>query len=466
MAQIIIEQTRRDAVVNARSEKEGESTERFTTVGFEWDIAKTNQDSQEHSNILQGLNHVEIAESSTRRNELPYLLKTDAGNVLEFVTPPFYLRVSEEWLLPATTELTEIIAATRDALDTIVREGMTLQALMKHTGWSAFGVDRWERHNLFEDITWRNWSPLAKKKTDVQNALRLENAVGNITLAKVTLGGNPQINLATDAETLAKVESFAKSRIRGQQIWRDFENDRRNINARVENHIPRGLEAEQKRRIQLFTDRLVRVMAQQRAVLYIAALAKYQQKGWESGLSKNETKRRQRFSDGASFVKDASNVWLKTDLFSYGFGLLLWEDWPIIDQMLAKIIKSIDDTASESVFVLWNNENWEAKELNRHLVERAIGLLTALKSKIHLLKETEKERYQSAALELIRATAQERTPFGAHNPNILGVRQDTFINPATTAALSEKLKLGKQLYVIEIRKSVTFLEWLKSNGIE
>ena len=64
---------------------------------------------------------------------------------------------------------------------------------------------------------------------------------------------------------------------------------------------------------------------------------------------------------------------------------------------------------------------------------------------------------------VLKEVAGQHRAYNEHNPKVLGVRQDTFINADVMRALSGRLNFNKMLFVMEVREGGQFLEWLKKD---
>lgn|GEM_PF-3641662 len=84
---------------------------------------------------------------------------------------------------------------------------------------------------------------------------------------------------------------------------------------------------------------------------YIEALGAAQKKGWAGG-SVSEAEMTP-LANAASYVKDTLNVWLKTDLISFGLGFLQRGDWPVVAGMLGRCGGSAGLSISASSSTSW-----------------------------------------------------------------------------------------------------------------
>lgn len=460
MPEVMAEQHKREAEVKKPEYRKEKGTGKYTTVGFEWDIAVTAEHSSEAPNLLQGLSHVELAESDFALNGLHYILETDAGNVLELVTPPFFLRTrGGPQLLPTTEELSEIMGATREALLGIVESGQTLETLMGEKGWaSQFEINDWEMKAL--EPSWRNWSTRAQPGAAITSGLN-EASVKDITISEVTLGKErlPQINIATDVATFERVQDPEEARVDDSAIKGIVEESMRTMRPRIVKMF-RDVDEGAPKRLGSFIEQLLRVLAQQHVVPYIGILADQARLGW-SGQPTNKNIM-DRAGGAASYAKDITNVWLKTDLLSFGAATVKREDWAVVADALETLHAALPNSRKMPI----GDTNAGATKVTD---EQVRGHMTAfakqLSDQANRLKATatKQKDYEEALQEIFDEVAGELPDYGEHNPKVLGVRQDTFISPATMRKLSAKLNLQKMLFVMEVRNTKPFLDWLKKD---
>ena len=417
----------------------------LTTVGFEWDVAETAEHTEENPNVLQGLTHVELAESDLKWNGLHYLLETDAGNVLEFVSPPFYLKTQGEGSsLPDPADLNDIIVSTRAALAGLVAKDETLDQLMAKS-WAAFVIAAWGKKDLGTSVTWRNWHPRAQSKENIEAGLP---AWGSVRIAKVTTSQQPQINIAATSSDYREAQKSGGSRLGAKDtIVSRVTKLTATINQNVASGVRNSLkEDEAGTRVKALLDRVVEVLAQQFVIADIKGLADLQKRGYDSGEDVGNAMRKA--SGAPSYIKDTGVVWLKTDLFSYALGVLKMDDWALLAEekgVLGKMLNKLTpgklgkdvDTAPMTA-VLQN--------LQRHANA--------------LARMGEKGKKGKYIQEQFLAIGKGLPGFNEHNPEIIGVRQDTFIKPMIMNELSRRLGFKSLLAVMEIRNTDEFLKWL------
>ena len=440
MHDVMNEQRRRETVLG-RSELES-----YTTVGFEWDIAKTAEHSDDTPNILQGLTHLELAASSVNWNGLPYVLETDAGNTLEFVTPPFFIHTRGPGsTLPDPGDLDDVIGSTREALTPIVQADETLGALMENAGWAGFEIGNWGEQDLA--VSWRNWSPRAQDKGTIAQHLPNWRAV---RIAAVTVAADPQINIAATARDYDAMRNGGESRFGGKKedvLVSEFNRLSTVFQTMVSNHaikkVMPDIDRDQADRFRIAMAQLAAVLAQQSAIPSIRRTAELQKAAYDHG---QPVVAFDKAAGPASYVKDNEMVWLKTDLFTFFSSVLVSDDWGPMHLVLVEIEKKLpkaDIGGKIDRLPLIN----VVKSLAKHAESMAANRDTVARG-----------NYIRDQFEAIGKSLPE---FNDHRDAILGVRQDTFLKPLTMVKLSKKLGMKKLLSVVEVRNTAKFLEWLK-----
>ena len=462
MGEVMDEQKQRHFIVSDKSYGKEKNAGIFTTVGFEWDIAKLKDDDSSNPNILEGLSHVELAESDFEWNALPYFLETDAGNVLEFVTPPFYVRTRGPGsTLPISSDLLEIINATRQALGEIVQADLPLGKLIV-SDWRKFNIGGWVPRDLSKEISSKNWSWRAKDGDTIDTALGspsdLTGPTGNIEIEKSMVDQSPQINIAVDAETFEYVQA-PESRLgsKDENVLL-FNNILKKIDRFLFGPFDSAIaEADGgKGNVRRFFGRFAQVLAQQAAVQATLDTAKLQETGF--GGDEISTKEMKAASGKSSFIKDIYNVWLKTDLLTFGFGMSS-KEWLAIHDIVTSIYgKQFKRFKLKSSRTPSQDEGGEEVEALMAGVFKKLLSVTSVMAKAY---ETKKGSGLRSVLgtELTKI-GDTKVGFNEHNPNILGVRQDTFIKPTTMWELSKRLNFSSMLHVMETRNSDHFMEWL------
>jgi hypothetical protein len=457
MRAVMIDQHAREKKVNAKSQ------ERYTTVGFEWDIAQLTEHSQLTPNVLQGLTHVELAESTQKWNGLPYFLETDAGNVLEFITPPFYVKTAgPETTLPDITDLNDIIDSTRESLAGVATPSHTLRTVIVADEWNRFALGAWTPNQL--KVDWHNWSPRAQTQQGIQQGL---GAWHDITVAQSTLGKGPQINIAVRPIDYASAQASGESRLGKKD---DYVEEVLRIEKKLRDYVVnRAMKAQfkdeaQSGRIRLVVDQAVRVMAQQPIVPLIQELAEQQRHGYAGQDVANAFAR---VSGAPSYIKDTGVVWLKTDLFSYAASVLKGgeDDWAVLAGS-----KGLLETMKRDLQKTELGKSGVAKKspIDKAPMSTVLVRLQASATELANVEGVDEKSRGSNRnayiLDLLRKIGAERPAFNEHADTILGVRQDTFINPITMVKLSQRLQLGGMLSVMEVRNTNQFLSWLGSEG--
>jgi hypothetical protein len=180
--------------------------DKYTTVGFEHEFAQMNDGR------LQGVSHVEIAESKEKMpyTGLPFVLETDAQNALELVTPPFLLKTLEGRPLPLPDEVEEIDDLFRKWLGDLAEKKPKLGDLVKlmKTDGINFGLKDIEVKS--ENMTPKTKNTVYKKF--LENKSKFSKAeLQDIALGPITKGGGitTHVNFATDLETFHLMEKVS-----------------------------------------------------------------------------------------------------------------------------------------------------------------------------------------------------------------------------------------------------------------
>jgi hypothetical protein len=466
-----MDEVRGEQTTRRRSLRKPANLGRFTSVGFEWDIA-TLKGAEDKPNPLLGISHLELAESSHAVHGLHFLLETDAGRVLEFITPPFLVRTRAKGdSLPLLADLEEIIAAMRQEVAGLVNEDQSLSGLIR-SDWKAFGIVRWRPKPMADNLDWRNWSTSAKSGEkmrtgeEVKEMLRQPRALDSIVVGEV-LSEPPQINIAVAPEQFA--EAKVGSEGRRPDLVQDFLGLGKNLANYLFNPSPLAkvrLAGNASARLSLLLDQLKDVLVQQLAVPSIAALAELQDQGFK-GEKVNEVHFEAHANRG-SFVKDIFAVWLKTDLFTFAYSVLEPGDWlpltQVVDHLMTRMVKERGQILpkgkeGDAVFggmkkLLEGLKTQAGIVAKKHRENEEGGAKAA-----DLAKWREDSRKGMDALFLgeLKKIAEARPKLFEQSAKILGVRQDTFISPVVMLEWARKLGFAKILHVMEVRNTSQFM---------
>lgn len=468
MDKILAGQKEREGAIVAGTDKAtGIGPGTYTTVGFEWDVAQLAEHSKEKPNYLQGLSHLELAESDLRQHALAYLFETDAGNILELVTPPFLVRTrAARDAMPVLADIQAIVDAMAADLGTLLATAKSVGDLVD-ASWAPFGIGRWLPKDFVAKLDWRNWSHRAG--ADAKDGLA-KHGFREIAIAKSFPHGKlPQVNIAGTEQTFEKIEDKKGSRSPEkveEVVDLEFKLQKLILSRALEADTPRDV----RQRLEVFLRHVGRVLAQQSAVPAIRQLAKLQQTGF-AGKEEVTGDQMKGPANQASFVKDATNVWLKADLVTYGLSFLEPVDWAALGAILPRISQRLGG---------WKDfltERQEAAGVKSLMQEMLVNLATQANllaaastakekeavKKDHAAKDgkdgkKEADPFAAQVTAVLEALAAKRTGLNEHNPKILGVRQDTFIAPTHLRALAKELGLGKILHVMEVRNASGLLE--------
>lgn len=435
-----------------RRESEDPGGGTVTSVGFEWDIAELKTDSAEHPNILQGLTHVELAESSKKQFGLGYFLETDAGNVVEFVTAPFLVEtLGVGSPHPDPDRLNEIKNAIKSTVDPIVTKSATLKDMFGDQMWRQFQFGDWVERNIGDDVEARNWSWASGKSGE--QLKEAAGTIGSIMISKPWPSAGPQINYATTGVGYTEALESGGSRLdkggkKSQRVEAldEFDALRKQLDRFVFNQVREPLarlDTQTAGRSAPVVARIREFLVESSAVPAIRALYDYQKTGFATGQEKAGMKPA---AYKASFVKDRTAVWLKSDLFTFAASVLDPTDWPAMLDAVESIARSFDQ--------------WKVGKRGYGGDATKEALLEGLRAYHMLVKEV------SASSNPDYGTIFERIAKGLpkineHQTDIPGVRQDTFVPPNVMAEWARRLNLGGPvLHVVEVRNTGEFLSWL------
>lgn len=431
LAEIRTEQARIDAGLK-NDQTRANFAGRYTTVGFEFDFVET-----EKGNPLEGIAHLEFAKSQEKQLALPYLLETDAGNVIELVTPPFFVEtVKVGTPVPSKSGVKEIIDAVHGELKEI-KDIKTLGELIASNRWqTGFGV-HWDLPEGNIGVQPRNWSWRTSGTGHKDLTMNDLLAIGIKIDPKVM----PQINIATSAAAYDWAYDEKGSRVPKQPAVKELNTLTSRLTNAMTDWQPQTSGGT------MFKTQFIRVLAQQIVVPAIKRLAQIQAKGFNSGtksLKQEELNEASVAADLASFIKDVSNIWLKDDVISYGLGIMTRDDWDDAAQALIALMKK--QGFKQSVTNLLDDAEtvWPLME----------GLINSTIARIldEFIPEMDYDRRQQPLTSWLTIDESNWPKLHQHRTDIPGVRQDTFIKSTGLRNVTEFLGFDNtRLHVIEVR---------------
>jgi hypothetical protein len=435
----------------------------FTTVGFEFDLAQTAA-----GNLLEGISHLEIAESTGKQMGLPFLLETDAGNVLEFVTPPYLVPTERTGrAAPRPAAVTDLIRTMQAEFAAMLSGRITtIQEFIDADWTTGFGVT-WHMKEGNLGIEARNWSWRAN------DATRFRDLEGDqlpaIEIASVNPRVSPQVNIATEAQYFEAAYE-ERSRVPNNPGVIAISGFTGQLQTAIQRLAGRDATNPQK----IFYNHMGRVLAQQMVVPFIRKLLDIQQKGITGQVTAATIQgdRRGRLAQAetaagmSSYVKDVGNIWLKDDLISVGLGILNQTEWTGVLGVIAKLadeeelasIKHLLGPRVRSVEPDRDKAAELATEIMRLIAGQLALLTTTIREEVIAEMEFANRGAQTPAavhapLHDFLATDEGNWPkLNEHRETATGVRQDTFIKPSRLRTVTEQLGYArKRLHVMEIR---------------
>jgi len=410
----------------------------LTTVGFEHEFAQMKKGK------LLGVTHLEIARSTQTLGGLPFILETDAENALELVSPPFLVPTVKGVPLPNPRVVR--------ALDEVMKAELGEVARMMQ-GWIRYGT----LNELIQELV--NVTGLTFNL--VQNlAISQENitprsdlaAIGNPNisaqdLSAVEVGKNDkhgkvdsQINFATDIATLDQFEQRRMNATSGESGW-IYKKLERQLQSKLPD--PGGASANLiifYKQLRLKLAGLLSTHSQQ--VLQNFQQAQFNQlqnPGQQAPVAPQNLAAHTSFT---SHVKDVSPLWVKDHLMSIAEGILGVNDWPVLENdMQQKGNITIDDLHIPPA------QAPNTDEYSFFLQEKN-NLTTTIQTAIANLGNFATQK-RTQVPTTVNPDSAPGVNFLDHNPNYLGARQDTYIDP-TNVQMGQVW--GSRLHVVEIRK--------------
>lgn len=396
----------------------------FTTVGFEFDYLKLAKDDP-----LAKLAHYTVAKSSYTLNGLSYLLETDAGNILEFVTPPYYVKrggagAKEEMILPGRQQILLLRQEIYDNLKHAIEGRETLGDLIAYLNADGLGMqltgEAVEAHHMMgpqsptEGFTKED---LLKKK-----------------VARNTTGGfeRPQISMMVDFEGLMRIYQP-----KGRKLRKALDAKRRlyNVIGLNKGPGPSGPQAPRKK-VPFILNLLEKTIEDHLAVQSLALLRDMQSKYFTG--QQVDSKRFRFHAHLSSLVKDRANIWIRSDMLTIIHNELN-------PQERQEVYKEIKKTVTPA---------WIEKAMTRLLgAMRREGLH---RDQVESYTAFLKDRLDGHLAKIVDPKYAKIQQYGVkdineHDDEVLGIRQDTFIDPETLERIRKNMGFPRKLYVVEMR---------------
>lgn len=389
------------------------SKEEFTTVGFEFDYLKLEPDD-----LLSNLAHYTIAKSKTEINGLPYLLETDAGNILELVTPPFYVPragdvTQDTFVLPDKSSTENLRSNISEGLKKLPKSKNTIAGVIEFLNLIGIDLELTEEaikaHNMMNINSPKVIEGIAQKKVSINDK--------NV--------GKFQVSMMID---LIGMNYLYESG--GRKLGKNLEEKRA-----IFDKIKLSSEIKMEDKPSFLLKLLTKTVEDYLAVHSLFALKLKQEAFFDS---KPVDKDRFKFhAHLSSIVKDRANLWLRYDIISMIHNELNTEER---EELYSRIVALIGEKWQEDTIEQLEKETEVKKDHRDHY---AAFLSTDLIGHLNKIKDNNYVFPESYSVKNINE----------HDKEILGVRQDTFIGSGVLENLKGDMKSTNNLYVVEMRKS-------------
>lgn len=407
----------------------------FTTMGFEHEFAQISNESH----ILQNVTHVELAES---KNVFPFTglrftLETDAANAIELVSPPFIIESLKGAPIPNFVDVGKADGYMTTALSNVANNGRTIEGMIRELK-TEMGIE-FDPNEVEAKIcpsnmnTGVNYKELEKSpKTHDRKRTVSKEKILMLEVKKSEKGGgiSTQANFETNAETyhLAKV-ALSPFNTKFTQLFK-------NIETEIYNAFSRSINGEDSPNLNLFLWEMAKNLSQLLAVPSLIKLNTLKEKLFDLEATENiDIFRFHRLL--SSYAKDTDGVWIKDRILSFSriiTGEEIVRAQAICNGAITNIITALNGNFTEGF------KEYEQTIITQNLayMKTTIGTeIDSICTDIGSLQDTKGDSYQAPG-------------FGEHNPQLHGLRQDTFISP-------DKIKPlpgfeGQALHVIEVRR--------------
>lgn len=420
---------------------------KHVTAGFEFEFASMAED-----NPFQGVSHLELSRSTEKINRLPFVLETDAGNALEFVTPPLWLEaLDNDTPLPLVADVKKVDQIIKDYLKGLVAQDLKLEAMT-----TAMGVDPGLTFPLADaKVQAHNLSPASFGKYTEGNDTVPTQSVKDIMVGPITKyqhgGIDSQLNFATDADVYAQAEAVADQSRRKKPFVGQFYD--------LQDHLAQAMGVDTAEgKLADFLWMFARNVAGQLAVPAMKYLRTIQAEAFATGATVTKGDLSFGFYAWASSgVKDIGNIWIKDNLINIGISMLSMAEWGQVHDLTES--KAIGEAI----------RSWKVPDALRDL-----GLAGVIPAGILAVQRDNLKKYgayydQAKPLmhgavttlgqaikhfeldskETDRMVETPATDFLDHDPQYIGPRQDTHL----PARLVQLPAWQKRLFVMEVRSN-------------
>jgi len=369
---------------------------KYVTVGFEHEFAGMADPA------LHGVSHLQLGQSTTTLpyTGLPFSLETDADNEIELVNPPFLIETTAPGQpVPHPVDVDIAIRVIENRLYDIVQQFPTIQDLISMLRADpGINFNKVKANLLPHHLSHATKGEYNKDKNEIP-----EFDLRNIRLRPSEKHKSimTQINFATDAATYAEI---------------------------VQNNIPQGgrarqaeseemvkeiseflLSTKQNKAQEIFFTLLKRNLSEQMAVTAMTVVRNMQNREYFEDEKIKDSQHVGAFVELASYtsnLKDRHRIWIKDSLMSIGAGILSPDDWVYIMAVIEKALTfTVKFTPGDT------------------LSERAAANVKAALTEIHSQISEGKTRPDNIY------RPQQDVEFLAHDPKLIGARQDTYVSP-------------------------------------
>lgn len=412
--------------------KDGGSGE-FTTMGFEHEFAQMPKDK----NILNDVTHVELAKSTAPEfslTNLKFSIETDASNAIELVSPPFILETLSKGVpIPDYNDVDMADRMMKNALTFVAQNGINILGMINIIK-DLFGIS-FDIVNINAKIKTANVNCnisndlKEKKKTNPNN----DPIISGMDIYGVEIGEsrkttNKEVGIGTQAnfETTAEIYDLSKRVLPrlNHSLTNIFKNIELGILTEFRNYIKADSPVSDKGF--LFLRELAKNLSQLLAVHSITMLSQ-----WKNDILNGKNIDQKLFKyhrNFSSVAKDTDGVWLKDSLISFAR--------VISDEEINTII-AVCNRPNNIMSIIKSQAKEPEIQKNVEWVENTLG------------------NYLSRVFEQLEMPRNEKShpyhvpEFGEYNPELPGIRQDTFISPEHIIDILEN---GEALHVTEIRR--------------
>ncbi|MBD2095616.1 DUF4157 domain-containing protein [Trichocoleus sp. FACHB-591] len=445
-SEYVKEQKNKQSKVKA---EEVEGLEPFTTVGFEHEFTQTNDE-----NRLIGISHLKFAKSSSLPyTDLPFILETDAANAIELVSPPFLIRTLQDTRIPNPTDVEKVDALTRSALEGLTSKSETIGELVD--GFIGLGIDFKQKEKIV--IGAKNLSHKSAMKDYSKEAIHqiTKEELSSIKIKPSQKGGGitSQVNFATNADTIDKLQKINEDKqLKTEGKPPGF--NPKAILVTIEEKILNAIVDNDKTTTKsLFYKNFARTLSGIFATPAIDAVRKMQEEIYTGKDITKDSKAKAEFQLRAnltSAVKDVHGAWIKDSLMNVGLGLLDDTEWNAVKEALNnRKLEEVITNLSLPTFININGFEKEPQEGNKivgeNLKEAKNRMLEAIKIVVGQIDRILDDSRPSKDLAIVPINSIK---FMEHNKEMIGPRQDTYIDPRK----AQITQVPERLHVVEARR--------------